>query len=207
MPSCFLSLLNVAKSEYHPKGHSTRATSSANVTRMRIQLWKRCHKRRKTHKVCSLRIYSHAYINHNTYPFPLAITFWQPSTPSQRERTRRHSLSSCSPTPKRPPALHSPPLTKRPRRNAGPPIPSSASTASLPAISRYKSARSRGRGDDDPYSLNAEFEIDPAANAGVPFAFDEVVRGQRHRHRLKAGECEECHGVSSPPFPSIATPS
>jgi len=39
-----------------------------------------------------------------------------------------------------------------------------------------------------------EFEIDPAANAGVPFAFDEVVRGRRHRHRLNAGECEECRG-------------
>jgi hypothetical protein len=41
-----------------------------------------------------------------------------------------------------------------------------------------------------------EFEINPAANAGVPFAFDEVVRGRRHRHRLNAGECEECRGVS-----------
>ncbi|KAI0246569.1 hypothetical protein BJV78DRAFT_1277176 [Lactifluus subvellereus] len=45
-----------------------------------------------------------------------------------------------------------------------------------------------------PPALNAEFEIDPAANAGVPFAFDEVVRERRHRHALNAGECEECRG-------------
>jgi len=48
-----------------------------------------------------------------------------------------------------------------------------------------------------PPALNAEFEIDPVTNAGVPFAFDEVVRGRRHRHRLNAGECEECRGVSA----------
>ncbi|KAH9974075.1 hypothetical protein BGW80DRAFT_1170957, partial [Lactifluus volemus] len=42
--------------------------------------------------------------------------------------------------------------------------------------------------------INAEFEIDPMANPGVPFAFDEVVRGRRHCHALNAGECEECHG-------------
>ncbi|KAN0123049.1 hypothetical protein V8E52_003002 [Russula decolorans] len=122
-----------------------------------------------------------------------ALSFWEPSTPSQRERAsaRGHSLS-CPPTPKHPPALHSPPLTTRPRRGAEPTVSDSASTVTLPAISRYKSAR--GRDDDEPPTLNAEFEINPAANAGVPFAFDEIVRGRRHRHRLIASECEECRG-------------
>jgi hypothetical protein len=127
----------------------------------------------------------------------LTLTFWQPSTPSQWEHatTRRHPLSSCPPTPKHP-ALHSPPPTKRPRRAAEPTVTPSASTATLPTTSRYK--RARGRDNDEPPALNAEFEINPAANAGVPFAFDEIVRGRRHRHGLIAGECEECRGVSSP---------
>lgn len=124
-----------------------------------------------------------------------ALTFWQPSTPSQRERASTRGRSfSCPPTPKHPPALHSPPPTKRPRRCAEPTVSASASTVTLPTISRYNKS-ARGRDDDDELlALNAEFEIDPAANAGVPFAFDEVVRGQRHRHRLIAGECEECRG-------------
>jgi hypothetical protein len=151
----------------------------------------------------SFYAYTHHAYNAIASTFLLALTFWQPSTPSQRERAtaRRHSLSSCPPTPKHQPALHSPPPTKRPKRGAEPTVSASASTASLPTISRYK--RARGRDDDEPPALNAEFEIDPAANAGMPFAFDEVVRGRRHRHRLIAGECEECRGVSIPsPFPS-----
>lgn len=138
----------------------------------------------------------HAYsiIRPNTYRLPLALTFWQPSTPSQRERTRKLSLSSCPPTPQHLPALHSPPPTKRPRRGAEP-VPGSISAGSHPTISRYKQAGGR---DGKPPALNAEFEIDPAANGGVPFAFDEVVRAQRHRHRLDAGECEECRGVGAP---------
>lgn len=151
----------------------------------------------------SFYTFTHYAYNTITSTFLLAITFWQPSTPSQRERAsaRRHSLSSCSPTPKHRHALHSPPPTKRPRRGVEPTVSASASTVTLPTISRYKSAR--GRDDDEPPALNAEFEIDPAANAGVPFAFDEIVRGRRHRHRLIAGECEECRGVSSPSLPPI----
>lgn len=142
----------------------------------------------------------HAY-NIITSTFLPALTFWHPSTPSQRERasTRGHSLS-CPPTPQHPAALQSPPPTKRPKRGADPTVSASASTVTLRSTSRYKSARRRD--DDGPPALNAEFEIDPAANAGVPFAFDEVVRGKHHRHKLIAGECEECRGVSSPsPLP------
>ena len=145
---------------------------------------------------------SYAFIRHaykTITTFFLALTFWQPSTPSQLERARRDSLSSCPPTPKHPLALHSPPPTKRPRR-AEPTAPAPTSTVTLPTISRYKITHGRDD-DDDTLALNAEFEIDPAANAGVPFAFDQVVRGRRHRHRLIAGECEECRGVSSSPFP------
>ncbi|KAH9028408.1 hypothetical protein EDB84DRAFT_1498441 [Lactarius hengduanensis] len=103
------------------------------------------------------------------------LTFWHPSTPSQHERVTKRSQSSCPPTPKRAPAPHSPPPTKRPRRDV------------VEAV--VPPARARG---GSPPAINAEFEIDPVANAGVPFAFDEIVRGRQHRHALGAGECEEC---------------
>lgn len=121
----------------------------------------------------------------------LALSSWRPSTPSQRERMRRVSVSSCPPTPHRSPGLHSPPPTKRLRRSAE--HVSGSISAPPQAISRYKRER-----NDASLALNAEFEINLAANAGVPFAFDEVVRGRRHRHGLNAGECEECRGVSIP---------
>jgi hypothetical protein len=155
---------------------------------MRTLLWKRCRRRRKTPKVCSTCLSPRH--QHNTYRRPLALSFWRPSTPSQRERMRRHSLSSCPPSPqRRSPGLHSPPPTKRPRRGVEP--ISGSVPAPVQASSRYRRSRS-----GEPPALNAEFEIDPVANAGMPFAFDEVVRGRRHRHRLNAGECEECRGVS-----------
>jgi len=116
-----------------------------------------------------------------------ALSFWRPSTPSQRERVKRLSLSSCPPTPQRSPGLHSPPLTKRPRRSVE--FVSGTVSAPVQAISRYR----RGR-NEEPTALNAEFEINPTMNGGIPFAFDEVVRGRRHRHGLNGGECEECRG-------------
>lgn len=67
-------------------------------------------------------------------------------------------------------------------------------------VSRYKK-RTHG----SPPAINAEFEIDPMANAGVPFAFDEVVRGRQHRHVLDAGDCEECRDVRSPPLLYLKT--
>ncbi|KAH9022029.1 hypothetical protein EDB85DRAFT_394565 [Lactarius pseudohatsudake] len=117
-----------------------------------------------------------------------ALTFWHPSTPSQHDRVTKRSQSSCPPTPKRAPAPHSPPPTKRPRRDVVEAVvpPASTSAPAAPA-SRYR----RARGGSPP-AINAEFEIDPVANAGVPFAFDEIVRGRQHRHALGAGECEEC---------------
>jgi len=115
-----------------------------------------------------------------------ALTFWYPSTPSQRERnTKRSPPSSCSSMRHHATtaaAPHSPPPTKRPRRDQSQTVPKAS-------VSRYK--RARGGGGSPP-AINAEFEIDPMANAGVPFAFDEVVRGRQHRHVLDAGECEEC---------------
>lgn len=194
---------DIAKSASHLKVHLV--ISSANVTRMKIPPWKRCLKHRKIHKVCSTNLTTHTGLSAlNTNRLPLALTFWQPSTPSQRERSRMFSISSCPPTPQHPPALHSPPLTERPRRGAEP-VPGSISAVSLSTVSRYKRA---GGSDGKLPALNAEFEIDPAANGGVPFAFDEVVRAQRHRHRLDAGECEECRGVGAP-LPSFRryTPS
>ncbi|KAI9461078.1 hypothetical protein F5148DRAFT_1215836 [Russula earlei] len=116
-----------------------------------------------------------------------ALTFWQPSTPSQREHVRNLSLSSSPPAPQSPHVPHSPLPTKRPRLSAEPVLESASSP--FHTVSRYK----RARGSDSPV-LNAKYEIDPAMNAGVPFAFDEVVRGRRHRRGLNAGECEECSG-------------
>ncbi|KAH9053114.1 hypothetical protein EDB87DRAFT_1653860 [Lactarius vividus] len=119
-----------------------------------------------------------------------ALTFWDPSTPSQHERVSKRSQSSCSPTPKRAPAPRSPPPTKRPRRDVAETavaVPPASTSAPAAAASRYRRA-----GGGSPPAINAEFEIDPVTNAGVPFAFDEIVRGRRHRHVLGAGECEEC---------------
>ncbi|KAN0134620.1 hypothetical protein V8E53_007405 [Lactarius tabidus] len=123
-----------------------------------------------------------------------ALTFWSPSTPSQRDLT---TTTTTTTTTKRPPTScpsiphHAPtPPTKRPRHGHDVPQVPRASTSSASAsapITRYKRARGVS-----PAAINAEFEIDPVANAGVPFAFDEVVRGRRHRHGLDAGECEEC---------------
>jgi hypothetical protein len=90
-------------------------------------------------------------------------------------------------------APHSPPPTKRPRRDQSEMVPPPTAP-----VSRYKK-RTRGAGGGSPPAINAEFEIDPMANAGVPFAFDEVVRGRQHRHVLDAGECEECRDVRFPP--------
>jgi hypothetical protein len=118
----------------------------------------------------------------------LALTFWQPSASSQCERAKDLSFESCSPARKRSLALQSPPPTKRPRRC----VEHTPEPASPPvqAISRYR----RVHGVEPP-AINAEFEINPTSNAGVPFAFDEVVRGRRQRQALNAGECEECRDV------------
>jgi hypothetical protein len=179
---------NVEESAPCPKVHLLSAISSARATRMGILSWKRCRRRRKTRKVCSTCLPPRH--QRNTYRWPLALSFWRPSTPSQREHMKRHSLSPRPPTPqRRSPGLHSPPPTKRPRRGVEP--ISGSVPAPVQAGSRYRRSHS-----GEPPALNAEFEIDPAANAGVPFAFNEVVRGRPHRHRLHAGECEECRGVS-----------
>ena len=136
--------------------------------------------------ICRLSI---AHPSPNLYLLPpLALTFWQPSASSQCERAKDLSLESCSPARKHSLALQSPPPTKRPRRCVEH-IPEPASPP-VQAISRYK----RAHGVEPP-AINAEFEINPTSNAGVPFAFDEVVRGRLQRQALNAGECEECRDV------------
>ncbi len=58
--SCLLSPPNTAKSAYCPRARRILVMSSVNMTRVKIQLWMRCRKRRKTLKVCS----THLLITH-----------------------------------------------------------------------------------------------------------------------------------------------
>ena len=84
------------------------------------------------------------------------------------------------------PALHSPPLQKRPWRDISKTTvvsPTPASTAAAVPLSRSR----RPPHCASPPAINAEFEINPVTNAGVLFAFDEVVRGRRHRHAGRGG--------------------
>jgi len=157
---------------------------------------KRCRRRRRTLKASTAHFpfTHHACHRHNlTPPFLAALTFWYPSTPSQRERVSKRSPASCSSIPQHAPAPHSPPPTKRSRRDVAEAVPPAPTSAPAAPVSRYR----RARGSSPP-AINAEFEINPVANAGVPFAFDEVVRGRRHRHAMGAGECEECRDVRVP---------
>jgi hypothetical protein len=154
---------------------------------MNTLLW-RCHKCKKTLKVCS----AHSLIAPTCHTLcilpPLALTFWQPSTPSQCEQASNPSLASCSPMPKCLLVLQSPPPMKHSCCWVEP-VPKPTSVP-LQAASQYKHACSV-----EPPAINADFEIDPMANAGMLFTFDEAVQEQCHRHTLNVGECEECHKV------------
>ncbi|KAJ1309779.1 hypothetical protein OPQ81_006545 [Rhizoctonia solani] len=64
------------------------------------------------------------------------------------------------------------------------------------AIADYQQFKGRGRyaiaskaGDK---TINSEFEINPAHNEGIPFAFDSVVRDKNERKKLTAGDCIAC---------------
>lgn len=41
-------------------------------------------------------------------------------------------------------------------------------------------------------TLNALYEINPARNGGLNFAFDEVVRKKEERKKMEAGACPDC---------------
>ncbi|KAG6872860.1 hypothetical protein C0995_005848 [Termitomyces sp. Mi166 len=40
--------------------------------------------------------------------------------------------------------------------------------------------------------INAQFEINPTRNRGLDYQYDEVVRGQKDRKWMDAGDCECC---------------
>lgn len=44
-------------------------------------------------------------------------------------------------------------------------------------------------------TINAQYRVDPARNAGATFAFDEVVRDKCTRQHLEAEDCECCRNV------------
>ncbi|KAH9971975.1 hypothetical protein BGW80DRAFT_1253047 [Lactifluus volemus] len=71
------------------------------------------------------------------------------------------------------------------------PIPEPKST-SHHIISRYEHIRSV-----EPSTINAEFEIDPMANAGVPFAFDEVNAMGTTATSARSAVMELAHRVAS----------
>ncbi|KAI0319872.1 DNA repair protein endonuclease SAE2/CtIP C-terminus-domain-containing protein [Amylostereum chailletii] len=50
--------------------------------------------------------------------------------------------------------------------------------------------------------------INPEANHGLDFQFDEVVRKKQHRHALGAGDCEDCRDYYDAigPMPSRLQP-
>ncbi|EJD03991.1 uncharacterized protein FOMMEDRAFT_106370 [Fomitiporia mediterranea MF3/22] len=94
---------------------------------------------------------------------------------------------------------------KRKAQSPGSEIP--AKTESVEGSSRIKeeslssrdvlgsSTKKRGRYSDVAdveEALNALFEIDTSRNNGLPFQFDEVVRGRKQRHQLEAGDCDCC---------------
>jgi hypothetical protein len=117
--------------------------------------------------------------------------------PSTHKQDIDMPLLSCPPTPQHHSSgLHLPLLMKHPQHGAEP--ISGSVLAPVQASSCYRRSHS-----GKPPALNAEFEIDPVANAGMPFAFNEVVRGQCHHHRLNASECKECQGVSGPYSPLL----
>ncbi|THH09467.1 hypothetical protein EW145_g1985 [Phellinidium pouzarii] len=41
-------------------------------------------------------------------------------------------------------------------------------------------------------AINTHFKIDTSRNDGLPFQFDEIVRGRDRRRRLEAGDCDCC---------------
>lgn len=61
-----------------------------------------------------------------------------------------------------------------------------------------------------PQTLNARYEINPDANNGLGFQYDEVVRGKHKRSKMCAVDCEDCRAVSYlslpslPPLPSLS---
>lgn len=52
-------------------------------------------------------------------------------------------------------------------------------------------------------SLNARYEINPDANGGLGYQYDEVVRGKHERSKMCAVDCEDCRAVSLFPHPNL----
>ncbi|KAF7983154.1 hypothetical protein HWV62_24145 [Athelia sp. TMB] len=66
-----------------------------------------------------------------------------------------------------------------------------------PHDTNYLEYKGRGRyardAQQDPdKTINAQFEINPSRNGGLPFQFDAVIRNKEDRKHLHAGDCECC---------------
>lgn len=77
-----------------------------------------------------------------------------------------------------------------------------ARTAGQTRTDDYSAFKGRGRYGKtanadaaDQTTINALFEIDPTANAGKDFQYEEVVRKKDQRRKLHAGDCECCRDV------------
>ncbi|KAI0043312.1 hypothetical protein FA95DRAFT_409471 [Auriscalpium vulgare] len=97
----------------------------------------------------------------------------RPQHLSPRRRSRRHSTAALPGSPS-----SSRKAGKRPRHSE-PAHRADAENADAPSSSRLK-------------TVNAQYEINPAANRGRAFQYDEVVRGKQHRHALGATSCDDC---------------
>ncbi|PPR04200.1 hypothetical protein CVT24_010748 [Panaeolus cyanescens] len=74
-----------------------------------------------------------------------------------------------------------------------------ARTAGQKRMDDYSAFKGRGRygksastNADENTTINALFEINPTANAGKAFQFEEVVRNKEQRKKLQGGDCECC---------------
>lgn len=78
------------------------------------------------------------------------------------------------------------PPTTKPPTTTKPPPPSASASASKTV--------------PPPPTFNAQYEINPDANGGLGYKYEEVVRGKHKRSKMCAVDCEDCRAVSSSPL-------
>lgn len=84
--------------------------------------------------------------------------------------------------------------------SAGPSTSTSSSSSKKPNTRSSAKGKEREgkktKGKPASETINARFEINPDANEGLEYQYDEVVRGKHKRSRMCAVDCEDCRAVS-----------